>query len=419
MRIAMMAALVCLASQSLSAAILRVPEEYPNHIYAYIAAQPGDEIVLAPGTYTMSGSLNVTKRVTFRSTYDGADWSVVESTIIKGGSVGTIFIVDNLHSTVGTVFKGLTLTYDVYPISEGENVKRRGIASDGQNITVDSCIIENCVYLGTRGVPASKSYGAAITGVRGTIQNCIIRNNQSHVGSAMSNCGGVIRNNVIYNNEDDPGNNCISNYESTFLNNTVTNSGGVGLRDYSIMMNCIFWHDTEDSVRAGVGIGEPRNCVIKGYPTHEGGIITSDPKFVDPAVGDFRLRADSPCIDAGLTTEGVRADIKGVQRGLKGVQEPRGDGSGVDIGAFEYIPKPVAVWLPDGGPELIHSGDELTVAWEMETGSAGTAIVLQLYDGENRVADLGAFWNPAGADRSVVRLPGGIFGGAYFIRGVS
>jgi parallel beta-helix repeat protein len=54
--------------------------------------------------------------------------------------------------------------------------------------------------------------------------------------------------------------------------------------------------------------------------------LTSDPKFNDPARGDFSLRSDSPAIDAGVSLSAVKTDIRGVAR-------PQG--MAYDVGAYE------------------------------------------------------------------------------------
>ena len=56
--------------------------------------------------------------------------------------------------------------------------------------------------------------------------------------------------------------------------------------------------------------------------------ITADPLLVDPALGDFRLQAGSPAIDAGSTNPDVTDDYVGTSR-------PQG--AGYDLGAYERI----------------------------------------------------------------------------------
>jgi parallel beta-helix repeat protein len=75
-------------------------------------------------------------------------------------------------------------------------------------------------------------------------------------------------------------------------------------------------------------------------PTGTNGNISLDPMFRDLAAGDYRLRWDSPCVDAG-TNEGAPAtDILGVLRPIDG----NWDGLAVtDIGAYEYAPLPVTI----------------------------------------------------------------------------
>jgi len=52
-----------------------------------------------------------------------------------------------------------------------------------------------------------------------------------------------------------------------------------------------------------------------------------NPLFVNPGSGNFSLQSGSPAIDAGVILTEVASDIAGT---------PRPQGTGYDIGAFEY-----------------------------------------------------------------------------------
>lgn len=63
-----------------------------------------------------------------------------------------------------------------------------------------------------------------------------------------------------------------------------------------------------------------------GYDTHS--ILSSpDELFANPAVSDYRLKADSPAIDQGMSLSEVIEDLPG---------NPRPSGAAYDIGAYEY-----------------------------------------------------------------------------------
>lgn len=68
----------------------------------------------------------------------------------------------------------------------------------------------------------------------------------------------------------------------------------------------------------------------EGWPGE--GNIAGDPGFVDAENGDFRLRPDSPCIDAGLNDPNLpETDIAGMHRIMFG-----GKSLTVDMGAYEF-----------------------------------------------------------------------------------
>jgi hypothetical protein len=64
-------------------------------------------------------------------------------------------------------------------------------------------------------------------------------------------------------------------------------------------------------------------------PTGANNILNQDPRFVDGANGDFHLVAGSPAIDAADPAATNAVDYDGTAR-------PQGTGR--DIGAFEYKP---------------------------------------------------------------------------------
>lgn len=65
------------------------------------------------------------------------------------------------------------------------------------------------------------------------------------------------------------------------------------------------------------------------------GNISADPKLLDPAAGDFRLRHDSPCIDAAPFGFGTEKDFEGEARGSDGNSDGVFQG---DMGIDELYP---------------------------------------------------------------------------------
>ncbi len=90
--------------------ILNVPKDFPTIQAAIDAAQDGDEIVLASGTYTAGILVDRTLSVTIRST-DPTNPLVVEQTIIAGGGRAIDAIVGP-NESISLLFDGVTLRRD-------------------------------------------------------------------------------------------------------------------------------------------------------------------------------------------------------------------------------------------------------------------------------------------------------------------
>jgi len=143
-----------------------------------------------------------------------------------------------------------------------------------------------------------------------TVSSCTFVDNKAFTGSGMDN----------YTGSSPIVTNCI------FTGNWAASEGG-GMRNYSaaapVVTNCTFWGNSSP---VGAGIYNrytaltATNCILWGdtpkevdyvgtapvinYSDVQGGYagtanINEDPQLKDPANGDFRLLASSPCVDAG------------------------------------------------------------------------------------------------------------------------
>ncbi len=134
---------------------------------------------------------------------------------------------------------------------------------------------------------------------------------------------------------------------STVTGNTSESGkgAGIGLPSYSgtSVRNSIVWlNQGEEMPAPHYGRPTVTYSIVRGGFAGTG-VIDADPQFVDPAGGDFRLKAGSPAIDTGgdLSGLGVVTDIEGVARPVDGDGQGNGgtgDGSDYDIGAHEYQP---------------------------------------------------------------------------------
>ena len=188
------------------------------------------------------------------------------------------------------------------------------------------------------------------------IRNCLFAFNETrNTTSNIDSNGGAI---LLVTYSDITFENC------TIVSNNVCNtgnykSGGIHHRYGGKLKNCIVAFNTKCGAATDDSWALSNSAYINccGYPavskfTAANGCIAADPKFVDPANGDFRLQADSPCVNKGLNADWMTSNAIDPVTGrrvkvldLAGV--PRLYGDTVDIGCYE-------VWFPKGMVITLH-----------------------------------------------------------------
>jgi len=280
------------SSSTTSNQTINVPNDYSTIQEAIDASSDGDTIMVSPGTYIESTTLQIiNKQVSIIST------SGPEETIISGNNSHRVLYIENpINSEI--VFEGFTVS-DGIP---GSDNHASAIKVESGKVNCHNLIIEN----NGNGGGNTVAYGSGIDNT--FFRDCIIRNNsvENYAGLRSStNIRCILYGNSGWNNTcvllDGYSENCV-----------VYNNGGgygSGLAGGNAV-NCIFWNN---SGNAGWNAESIKYSNVQGGHSGEGN-IDSDPLFTDPGNDNFTLLAGSPCIDSGdpdssLDPDGTVADM--------------------------------------------------------------------------------------------------------------
>lgn len=219
-------------------------------------------------------------------------------------------------------------------------------AYDQPNLSLSHCTFtDNATTFG----------GGAVVLYQGTgkrIDNCLFRGNSAAFGGAMYNLS-----------------NAVDVVGCTFADNVAGNGSGGGIGNLGTaatdIRNCILWGNVGGQIAATGADTVSYSVVQGGFSGPHNQYV--DPKFRDPANGDYRLSCDSPAIDAAdntaLTGDGFDLDEDGdlmeqVPVDLVGnarrIDDPTtfdiGNGAApvVDCGAFEFELVAIADLSGDG-----------------------------------------------------------------------
>jgi hypothetical protein len=219
----------------------------------------------------------------------------------------------------------------------------------GINLNYGGVTVSNCTIVGNAAGAGSYGGGVYFRVAGDRVLDSVIASNSTPTigGGVYLATDGELRNCLIVSNvagasagvHVQAGSPVIQS--CTIARNTSTNSasayaGGVmslssGLR----MTNCIIYGNYSTATTTNWSNNATNMAYCCTTPTNglngsAAGNIQADPKFVDPAAGDFSLQAESPCIDKGLNQDWMTnaVDLGGKPRIVNGV---------VDMGAYEYL----------------------------------------------------------------------------------
>jgi carbohydrate binding protein with CBM4/9 domain/parallel beta helix pectate lyase-like protein len=150
-------------------------------------------------------------------------------------------------------------------------------------------------------------------------------------------------------------------------NNSVRGVAHYGIREYgNAGVHNVYTNN--NVIAAGLGSYYLLNGLTAQHP------MSYDPQYVNwvsDGSGDYQLHATSPLIDAGTTQDAPNTAFDGTAR-------PQG--TGIDIGAYEYVPPttsstatPTPVTTPaGGGTNLLQNGSFAVPAWTFKSDGQAT-----------------------------------------------
>jgi LruC domain-containing protein len=282
------------------------------------ASQNGDLVLVDDGTYTLTSYIYLDiweGGITLKSINGNS------AVTIDGNNATHCFLIDNPDGVVD----GFTIKNGYNPGHYGGGVR---IYEGG---TLQNCIIENNQARDGGGVAIDKD---------GYVLNCIIRNNKADNNSGNGYGGGVrllydgqVRNCLIYGNTSEKYGGGINIWiggevlNTTIVNNTAPHGAGIRTRNLGKVFNSIIYFNNGDNWQVSGSGYHYKNCATTPAlgSAYSDNCITDDPLFIDT----YHLQSSSPMKDAGINIPWWMTgsyDLDGNDRIIDGT---------VDIGCYE------------------------------------------------------------------------------------
>jgi len=301
----------------ISSTLINVPSDQPTIQAGINFADPGDTILVNPGTYTENLNFNG-KNVVLGSLYlTTSDPSYIETTAIDGGGNGSVLTFENGEDE-STHVNGFTITN-----GKVFNDMGAGVYCDSANPTFSNLIIrDNRSEAGsscTR-LPCSKGGGMYFNYSNSIINDVQIINNVAEAGDGggiYANESNLFLSNVLFadNSSASGGGLWMNGSYADVANTTFEGNGGAIILKQSELelFNSILWNNFEE-MRL---LAAPDTSTITiFYSNVQGGLeniisgetstvnwlgenMDEDPIFCNPERNNYYLYNTSPCVGTG------------------------------------------------------------------------------------------------------------------------
>jgi hypothetical protein len=333
---------------------------------AVSASGPGDVVKVAQGTYNENIAVSTSQEFSIQCGWDTGFAIRVKDpalTVLSGDTTGDGLGDGSVISLSAGMGANITAAIDNCTIIGGSADKGGGIriTSNGNvDLTLtNNLLLRNSAYAG--GGIGANAAGAGLATLN--LTNNVI------AGNAATDAGGG-----IYIGAETGGNATLSMTNNTITGNEALLGGGLyadsitaGSTTITSQNNIIWGNDIpiseiflnqSGSTTTLSSTYSDISTVEDNTGTYEPGIgdINENPVLVNPALDNYRLNSDSPCIDTATAVGAPSEDIEG---------HPRPQGIGYDMGADEYMAAAYAkleLLSLDGG-EAIKSGRPYDITW--------------------------------------------------------